>query len=440
MQSKRKTFSAAAAAIAAMLVLGGCASEGGGGSTTSPGTSGGGETAAAAPTGTLRISSVTVGQETLEAAIADFKAAYPDVDVQVDFAGTEQYQSVLRTQLTSGTAPDVFFVQPGNGTPTAMQSLAPGGYLQDLSDMEFSSRVPSSMDLVTSIDGARYFIPMSLAGIGVVYNETAFNELGLSVPNTWSGVLQFCSAAQAAGRIPFALGAQTLWVTQLPNYALASTLVFGGAEKDFDAQMAAGNASFENSPGWNLTFQKYVEMQSANCFNRDVLGTAFETTIGLVASGEALATIQVTALAPAIAGAAEEGTSIGMFALPATDNPNDTYMPAAVGGGFGVNAAAQNPVAARAFIEFLARPESLASYATSSGAFPAIPTEAFEQPTYLAFMGELVSQNKIYPFMDQLWPNAKVQPAQYDGIQALLAGTGSIGDLLRLMDRAYRDS
>lgn len=432
MRTKHKSVAALAASVATILVLGGCAA------TTSTETSE--APVVETPAGVLTISSVTVGQEALESIIAQFEELYPEVEVKVDFAGTEQYQSVIRTQLTSGTAPDLFFVQPGNGTPTAMQSLAPGGYLADLSGMAFSAQVPSSMDLVTAIDGARYFVPMSLAGIGVAYNETAFNELGLEVPNTWTGLLDFCAAGKAAGKIPIALGAQTLWVTQLPNYALASTLVFGLNEKDFDAKIAAGESSFENSPGWNLTFEKYVEMQGAGCFNDDVLGTAFETTLGQVASGEALSTIQVTAVTPAIAGSAPEGTVIGMFALPATDNPDETWMPAAVGGGFGINAAAKNPVAAKAFIDFLATPKILAEYATATGAFPAIPTTEFEQPASLAFMADLVSQNKIYPFMDQLWPNAKVQPAQYDGIQALLAGTGSISDLLKGMDSAYRDN
>lgn len=423
--------------LSAAVVVAGCAGADGNG-TSSPSAGGGTADSDATPSGTLTISSVTVGQEAVEWAIEKFEAMYPDVVVQVDFAGTEQYQSVLRTQLTSGTGPDIMFVQPGDGTPSAMRSLAPPGFLADLSDMDFSSQVPASMDLVTAIDGARYFIPMSVSGIGVVYNETAFNELGLEVPNTWSGVLQFCADAQAAGKIPFALGAQTLWVTQLPNYALASTLVFGSAEADFDAQMAAGTTSFEESPGWNLTFEKYMEMVDASCFNDDVLGTAFETTIGQVASGEALSTIQVTAVAPAIAGAAPEGTVISMYPLPATDNPAETWMPAAVGAGFGINADAQNPVAARAFIDLLTDPEVLAEYATQTGAFPAIPTDAFEQPESLAFMADLIAQDKVYPFMDQLWPNARVQPAQYDGIQALLAGIGTISDLLAAMDAAYR--
>lgn len=438
MQLKSKSAALLAATSSAMLVLGGCASSGNTEAPSATGTTS--NQTVEAPSGILTLSTVSVGQETVQAVVAQFEELYPDVEVRVDFAGTEQYQSVLRTQLTSGTAPDVFFVQPGDGTPAAMRSLVPGGYLADLSSFDFSSRVPSSMDLVTAIDGARYFIPMSLAGIGVVYNETAFEELGLTVPNTWSGVLGFCSAAREAGRIPFALGAQTLWVTQLVNYALSSTLVFGGSENDFDAQIAAGQTSFEASPGWNLTFEKYIQMKEVGCFNDDVLGTAFETTLGLVASGEALATVQVTALQPAIAGSAPEGTVIGMFALPATDNPDETWMPAAVGGGFGINAAAKNPVAARAFIDFLATPQVLADYASSTGAFPAIPTDEYEQPESLEFMADLVSQNKIYPFMDQLWPNARVQPAQYDGIQALLGGFGSITDLLRLMDGAYNDN
>jgi len=389
-----------------------------------------------AKTTTLRFSGVSVGQDSLVKAIDAFEKANPNIKVKATFAGTEQYQVTIRTQLASGTAPDIFFVQPGNGNPTTMRQLAPPGYLRDLSSMPFSKMVPKGADIVTAINGKRYFLPMTVAGIGVIYNEKAVADAKAVLPKTWTEVLQFCDAAKQAGKVAFALGAQTLWTTQLINYALVPTLVFR-VDPKFDEKLTSGKASFAGSPGWKSAFLKYQDMLKKGCFNADPNGTSFETSMSLVAKGDALAIVQVTAILPAIQGMAPN-SKFGMFALPATDNPKETWMPAAVGGGFGINSKTKNLAAAQKFINFMAQPETMNEYAKANAAFPAIPNKSFIADPALKFMDTLVKAGKTYPFMDQMWPNAKIQPAQYDGIQRMLSGTGSVPDILSAMDDAAR--
>ena len=48
-----------------------------------------------------------------------------------------------------------------------------------------------------------------------------------------------------------------------------------------------------------------------------------------------------------------------------------------------------------------------------------------------------VKEDKAVPFMDQQWPNAKVQPAHFAGIQELFAGKTNVQGLLKDMDKAY---
>ena len=48
-----------------------------------------------------------------------------------------------------------------------------------------------------------------------------------------------------------------------------------------------------------------------------------------------------------------------------------------------------------------------------------------------------VKEDKAVPFMDQEWPNAKVQPVHFAGIQELFAGKKNVQQLLEDMDKAY---
>jgi raffinose/stachyose/melibiose transport system substrate-binding protein len=50
-----------------------------------------------------------------------------------------------------------------------------------------------------------------------------------------------------------------------------------------------------------------------------------------------------------------------------------------------------------------------------------------------------LAQGRAVPFMDQLWPNAKVQPAHFAGIQELFAGKTDVDGLLKSLDEAYQE-
>ncbi len=386
--------------------------------------------------GTLTTSATASDRPALEAVIELFEPEYPDVTVEASFADTEPYQATLRTQLSSGTAPDVFFAWPGNGNPGAIQLLAPNGFLRDLSDRPWADSVPEGLHAVTDVDGGRYLLPMAFSGIGAIYNQATLDEIGATAPETWDEVLAFCESAQSAGKVAFALGNQANWVTQLINYALAATNVYGG-DSDFVESMAAGEATFADS-GWVDTMEQYMEMNDAGCFQSDPLGTPYEATIEMVASGDAVGVVQGTWALSLLAEQAPDG-EFRLAALPATNDPSETVMPGAASGSFAVNAEPSEPDLALAFIDFMATPEAMNAFATTGGSLPAIPNDEYEVDPALEELIEFQSAGRTVPFMDQLWPNARVQEAHLTGVQEIFAGEASIDDVLQAMDAAYAE-
>ncbi|GAA1778326.1 ABC transporter substrate-binding protein [Streptomonospora arabica] len=384
----------------------------------------------------LKIASVATDRASTEAVIEAFQKANPDVEIETSFADTDQYQATLRTQLSSGTAPDVFFAWPGNGNPGAVASIAPDGYLADLSDASWAGKIPDGFRSVTQVDGKTYILPMTAAGIGALYNKEAMEAIGTEPPETWSQVLDMCSAAQDEGKVAFALGAQTPWVTQLVDYALAATLVYGETP-DFAERMQQGDATFTGS-AWQTAMEQYLQMKEEGCFNEDPVGTSFENSLQQVATGDAVAVVQVTSSLNQLRSQAKD-TEFGMFALPATDDPDETLMPGAAGGAYGANAEAANPELAERFLDFMAKPESVALYAETAGALPGMPTDAYELDPVLAPTQEFQDSGRTVPFMDQRWPNAEVQSVHLTGVQELLTGQANPNAVLADMDDAYTE-
>lgn len=59
---------------------------------------------------TLKIAYVADQKDLVEELNKTFEEANPNIEVDGSYAPTEQLQSTLRTQLASGTAPDIFGV------------------------------------------------------------------------------------------------------------------------------------------------------------------------------------------------------------------------------------------------------------------------------------------------------------------------------------------
>lgn len=382
----------------------------------------------------LRVAANSTDRVPMDAVVAAFRKKNPDTEVDVTYADTDQLQSTLRTQLSSGTAPDVFTVWPGNGNPAALQVLQKAGYLTDLSDSSFASKIAAGDKSVTQVDGRTYIVPVTFNGIGAIYNKKTLTDIGGSEPKTWDDVLSLCEKAKDKGKVLLALGNQTPWVTQLVDYALAATTVYTKTP-DFDARLSAGKATFADSE-WSEALRQYLDLNKAGCFTKNPLGTSYETSISDVAQGKAVGLVQVTTSIPQVQKEAGADTELGMFALPATDNADDTRIPGAVSAAYGVNAKSKHMDDARKFADFLGSAEGQKIYAEQGGTLPALPNDSFDADPALDVLISMQKDGRTVPFMDQRWPNPKVQQAHFTAVQKLFSGDASIKDALKSMDQA----
>jgi raffinose/stachyose/melibiose transport system substrate-binding protein len=394
-----------------------------------------GGTNAGSGSGSKTLTLASVDQGSVEDVVKAFEAANPGVKVNFTTGGADQYQQQIRTQLASGTAPDVMTVWPGNGNAMTTFVAAKNGFLLDLSDRPWASKQPGSIKTVSQYNGKTYTGIFGVNGIGAVYNQEAMSKAGLTAPGTWTELIAFCKAAAAKGTPAFALGIQDRWVTQLVQYALVATVVYGG-DKDFDKKMQAGQAAFANSP-WTTAFAKYIEMNKAGCFQKDPLGTSYEASQELAATGKTLGIVQGNWVVALLKGKNPNGTFV-LKALPATDDPATFIMPGAAGAGYAVNAKAKNKELAIKFVDFVMSPEGMSVFNKKQGSLPSLPNSLSTIDPSLAELSKFINDNRTVPFMDQLWPNPKVVDTMITGIQEIFTNQTTPDKILAAMDKEYK--
>ncbi|GAA1015124.1 ABC transporter substrate-binding protein [Acrocarpospora pleiomorpha] len=383
---------------------------------------------------TLTIGWNSLDRPGIDAAVAAFKKSHPDVEIKLTSADVADYQALIRTQLSSGTAPDVFYVWPGNGNPGAIEALAPGGYLADLSGRAWVANIPGSIKSRTEVDGTTYFAPMATNGIGAIYNMDLMGKLGIKVPDTWDSVLEYCAKAKAAGKIPYDVGVADIFAIMVP-YALVATNVYT-TTPDFDAEQAAGKSSFESSPGYKKSLEQEIEMRDAGCFGSVPTGTVLADTVTHIADGSALAVINITTTLGQFTKAAPN-TTLKFFPLPATNDPSETRISGSSGAGPAVNAKTGNMELALEFVDWMGSAEGQTAYAGGSKQVPPMSGDLYQPSDLVAEVAKMYKENRVSPLLDQNWPNAVVQERLVSAVQQLMADKSSIGEVLKIMDVAY---
>lgn len=376
------------------------------------------------------------GDETMDAIVAAFEEANPDVKVEVTGLPWPNILTQINTELVSGTASDVVVVFPGNGNPITAQTLAKGDYLVDLSSQPWVSEFNDANKAVMGADGEILMVANNFTIIPATYNTQALEALGAAAPQTWSEVLDLCATAQDQGKVAYALGGLAGGTFHYLPYALSATLV-DGQNPDFASEQAAGDVTFSDSE-WTTALDQYTEMMDAGCFTKDALGTSLEIAQEQVAKGDAVGIVTVSNQISDIEGYAPDGTTFETAAFPATDDAADTILPVGLGAGYGVNAKG-NVELAKKFIDFYMSEEGLNIALEVGSIFPSVPVDGFEPIPTLAGVAEQVQSDRTAAFPDQTWPNSNVNQVYMDSLQKLLGGQATVADSLNAMDSAYAE-
>ncbi|MGV9503833.1 ABC transporter substrate-binding protein [Streptomyces sp. NPDC003642] len=368
--------------------------------------------------------------------VAAFERQNPEIHIEVSFADINTLQKELPHKLRADRAPDVFTVWPGSGNPASVATLERANLLEELSLRPFSRTVPEGVKPVTDVLGITYVVPMSFSAIGAIYSQRTLDEIGGSAPTTWSELLDLCDTAEQHGKVLFALGNATPWVTQLVTYALVATTVYSD-QPDFDEQMALGKQSFAGS-GWRTALEKYLEMHDRGCFSRHPLDTTYADAVKQVADGRAVGTVQVASTISVLQATAPD-LDLRMKVLPATDDPEQTRMPGAVSAAYGLNASTPHREAALKLIDFLASTEGQNLYNRFGATLPALPNESFDVSRVVKEVAERQKADTTVPFMDQRWPNPNIQQTHFEQIERLFAKKASVDEALKALDLSYQE-
>lgn len=415
----------AAMAVAAAGLVAGCGSSG---DESSSATSGGNATLK------LAISqSGGTGENPIMPIVRSFQQANPNITVKVSQAPIDQYPQILRTQLRSGTGPDLFYGSTGTGAPDSILPLAKAGFVADLSGSSWTSNIPDAVKPLVQLDGKTYMLPLEYSGNGVVFNVDNFKKYGVEIPQTFSDLVNDCKTIKAKGGVPIALAGGVPQNPSMVAMLMSNSFVYSTLP-DWNQQRAAGKTSFAKTPEWKTTIERWKQLADAGCFQKGAQAAGFPQLTQLLGSGQASMVGAPIASIKTItdSGAKEEFSA---FAFPG-DTPDQTRLTASPNYAMGINAKSKNIDAAKKFLDFFSQPAQANAWAEGRGDVSLKQAAEGDLPATFSNVKPYLTDNRALPFPPLTW-NPGVQETLGKNLTGLLTGQVNVDQVLQAMDQAW---
>jgi len=352
----------------------------------------------------------------MTALVDAFEAANPNITIERDVQSANDMRPIIQTALASGTGPDIFYFDTGPGFAGV---LAKAGLLLPLDDAYASGdwdHIYAWTRERTKFGDHIYGIANEIEFYGAYYNMALFDELGLSVPQTYQAFLDVCQKLKDAGKIPVAFADQggwpafhlfSVWANNYTGKAKMEDLLFNGGDWN-DPKIVAAIQSF------------FVDMNKAGYLIPNTTAVSYDDAVNLYASGQAGMHISGSWAINSII-EKQPPFETGWFFVPSPDGT--PVPPAGLGSGYFISSATKHPDEAKAFLDFLFDPANAKTWVETMLLIPPydVDTASYNLPPLFSTVVEASSKLDMGLNIDVLTPGT-FNSMMSDGFQAVLLG------------------
>jgi multiple sugar transport system substrate-binding protein len=368
----------------------------------------------------------------MEALIADFEAANPDIDVQLNNFDHEGYKTAIRNFLTAD-APDLANWYAGN----RMAPFVNAGQFMDVSDVWAENGLTESLSASLpsmTIDGKQWGIPYTYYQWGIYYNRDAYAAAGVDLPGpegvTWAQFLENCEKFAAANIDCITTGTRALW----PGAGIFDYLSLRTNGYDWHMQLTAGEIPWTDD-SVRAVFAEFAKIQPF--ITRNHAAIDWQDAAALLVQGKAAHYVMGNFAVGVFKEGGMTNDNLGFMVFPeitpgiprAEEAPTDTIH---------IPAGATNVEDAKAFLAFMASPEAQTKWNAAVGQLPTNKNASVNTDDPFLVAGfEMLStaDGGIAQFFDRDAP-AEMAKMGMEGFQQFMVQPEQLDAILQRLEQA----
>lgn len=365
----------------------------------------------------------------MEALIADFEAANPDIDIQLNNFDHEGYKTAIRNFLTTDP-PDLANWYAGN----RMAPFVNAGQFLDVTDVWTENGLDDALGSAAAsmtIDGKKWGIPYTYYQWGIYYNRDAYKAAGVELPGeggvTWDQFVANCEKFKAAGIDCITTGTKALW----PGAGIFDYLSLRTNGYEWHMDLTAGKVAWTDDKV-KAVFAEFAKIQPYITANHAAID--WQDAAALMVQGKAAHYVMGNFAVGNFKEGGMTDENLGFMIFPeitagiprAEEAPTDTIH---------IPAGAQNPDDAKKFLAFVASADAQTKYNAAVNQLPTNKNSSVgEDPFIKAGFASLSSAYALAQFFDRDAP-AEMAKAGMEGFQQFMVQPDQLDAILERLEQ-----
>lgn len=358
-----------------------------------------------------------------EALMAEFNES--NDHIYLNFTSPNDAVTIMKTRFVREDYPDVVAI----GGDASYADFVDSNILADMTEYPGMAQVQQAyQDIMKSVtyvpmDGI-YGVPYIANAAGMLYNKDMFAEKGWDIPETWDEFIALCEEIKAEGEVlPLYLGFLDTWTILSPWNSILVDLV----PQDHIRKVNAGEAKFADyyrEPAEKLYQLLQYGEEGPFAYSYEDACTAFARGQSAMFPCGSFAVPQILSANPDM--------NVGLFAMPAADDPEDRLVVSGVDLCWNMTVANEDHrELVYEVIDFLNEPDNLQAYCDDQKAIPCIEGD-FTLDSLFDDIQEFLDAGKVIDYPDHSYPSgmacdARLQAFLMDGdVDAFLENWDSL--------------
>jgi multiple sugar transport system substrate-binding protein len=365
----------------------------------------------------------------MEALIADFEAANPDIDVQLNNFDHEGYKTAIRNFLTTD-APDLANWYAGN----RMAPFVEAGQFMDVSDVWAANGLNESLASARAsmtIDDKQWGVPYTYYQWGIYFNKDVYAQVGAEVPTTWDQFIANCELFKAAGIDCLTTGTSALW----PGAGIFDYMSLRTNGYEWHMDLTAGKVAWTD-PKTRDVFAQWAKLVEPGYITANHAAIDWQDAAALLVQGKAANYVMGNFAVATFKEGGMTNDNLGFMPFPeitpgiprAEDAPTDTIH---------IPAGAQNVEDAKLFLAYVASADAQTKLNAALGQLPTNKdsTVAADDPYISAGFELLSNAHALAQFFDRDAP-AEMAKIGMEGFQQFMVQPGELENILTRLEEA----
>lgn len=331
-----------------------------------------------------------------EALMAEFNES--NDHIYLNFTSPNDAVTIMKTRFVREDYPDVVAI----GGDASYADFVDSNILADMTEYPGMAQVQQAyQDIMKSVtyvpmDGI-YGVPYIANAAGMLYNKDMFAEKGWDIPETWDEFIALCEEIKAEGEVlPLYLGFLDTWTILSPWNSILVDLV----PQDHIRKVNAGEAKFADyyrEPAEKLYQLLQYGEEGPFAYSYEDACTAFARGQSAMFPCGSFAVPQILSANPDM--------NVGLFAMPAADDPEDRLVVSGVDLCWNMTVANEDHrELVYEVIDFLNEPDNLQTYFDDQKAIPCIEGDFTLDPLFDDIQ-EFLDAGKVIDYPDHSYPS-----------------------------------